>query len=435
MCSKSSSDSGEGPRAAASIDNLQQCVGNAAYGQAVLAAEPGSRAVGRFLEQKGLQGRGAHSSGSTMSSDIALMSQQIGLVQMEPIGPPFCPAGWFNVFDLVVELPPPPPPPPPPEEESEEETEEAVAENDATDRLSDDSWVIASPQPLPAAVRYRCVAKSVIRAGFEMGSAKAGVLSEGEEVEGLEERPNEKGTVRVRIGEGRWVSMTSSAGATILAPSMVGVGGGGEGGGPAMAAHSTMALDVPEGPKQPAPPAESPSSYRCVRKSVIRAGVALDSPRAGVLAAGVAVVVYEEDGNRVRIGDEQWVSKAASNGDTILVPVVDSSTAEDRRAEEAEEAAATEAVAVEAANAAAAAAVAAVEAKAAKVAAAKAKAPPIPASKAKAGAAVPANTTSVGGYHCVAKSIIRTQSDMGSPKAGVKTHTRTRREARHAALF
>jgi len=63
--------------------------------------------------------------------------------------------------------------------------------------------------------QYRCVKKSQIRSGFEMDSAKAGVMAVGTELEALELRVNDKGVTRVRFSGG-WLSEKTGAGALCL---------------------------------------------------------------------------------------------------------------------------------------------------------------------------------------------------------------------------
>jgi hypothetical protein len=73
--------------------------------------------------------------------------------------------------------------------------------------------------------RYKCVKRSQMRAGAAMNSAKAGVLEAGEavvevaEVVGLADESSTGETIRCRLVDpAGWVSLASSAGATILSP-------------------------------------------------------------------------------------------------------------------------------------------------------------------------------------------------------------------------
>ena len=75
-----------------------------------------------------------------------------------------------------------------------------------------------SPKPASSSAavgQYRCVKKSQIRSGFEMDSAKAGVMAVGTELEALELRVNDKGVTRVRFSGG-WLSEKTGAGALCL---------------------------------------------------------------------------------------------------------------------------------------------------------------------------------------------------------------------------
>ena len=63
--------------------------------------------------------------------------------------------------------------------------------------------------------RYKCVRRSVIRAGFEMDSDKAGTLEKGTVIEVLEERVNAEGITRVRFAGG-WTSLVTGAGLVVL---------------------------------------------------------------------------------------------------------------------------------------------------------------------------------------------------------------------------
>ena len=58
---------------------------------------------------------------------------------------------------------------------------------------------------------YRCVARTTVRAGVELSSAKTAVLALGEEVSALEEVVLESGVVRVRVHTG-WVSKVAKGG-------------------------------------------------------------------------------------------------------------------------------------------------------------------------------------------------------------------------------
>eukprot|EP01050_Picozoa_sp_SAG11_P050469 SAG11_NODE_28140_length_325_cov_0.681416_2_plen_63_part_01 len=55
------------------------------------------------------------------------------------------------------------------------------------------------------AARYEVLKASMIRAGFDMNSPKAGKLSKQARIEVLERRLNEDGVIRVRFAQG-WTS-------------------------------------------------------------------------------------------------------------------------------------------------------------------------------------------------------------------------------------
>ena len=63
--------------------------------------------------------------------------------------------------------------------------------------------------------QYSVLRTCQVRAGFELSSERRGVLQAGQQVEGLEQRENEKGVVRVRIDRG-WVSVKTKAGVAVL---------------------------------------------------------------------------------------------------------------------------------------------------------------------------------------------------------------------------
>lgn len=75
-------------------------------------------------------------------------------------------------------------------------------------------YVYTDDTPPPEAT-YVCVKKSQMRAGAEMDSPKTGVLAVGTEIDAMERRMLEDGTVRVHFGGG-WVSVTTRAGGACL---------------------------------------------------------------------------------------------------------------------------------------------------------------------------------------------------------------------------
>eukprot|EP01043_Picozoa_sp_COSAG02_P080015 COSAG02_NODE_18817_length_917_cov_0.913203_1_plen_113_part_10 len=111
------------------------------------------------------------------------------------------------------------------------------------------------------AKRYACVRRSVIRAGFEMDSEKAGTLEKGTEIEALEERTNAQGIIRVRF-DGGWTSLATEAGLVVLEEVLPTEG--------EAAGANVM----------------QKKTYVCVRRSVIRAGFEMDSDKAGTLEKG-----------------------------------------------------------------------------------------------------------------------------------------------------
>ena len=143
-----------------------------------------------------------------------------------------------------------------------------------------------SPAPADISTRgYCCVKKSQIRAGFEMSSAKAGVMGVGTTILVLASRRNEAGILRLQF-EGGWVSEHSSNGAVCL--------------------ERVPAADQSKPHPAPAWAAAAPAAaasesvvatFLCVKKSQIRAGFAMDSEKAGILSVGTLIEALDEKTN------------------------------------------------------------------------------------------------------------------------------------------
>eukprot|EP01052_Picozoa_sp_SAG31_P067515 SAG31_NODE_26301_length_444_cov_2.397101_1_plen_132_part_10 len=92
---------------------------------------------------------------------------------------------------------------------------------------------------------------------------------------------------------------------------------------PPVPAARKAAPPVPAATPSPAPaPAPAPagkpgSRWKCVKKCQVRAGVAMDSEKAGILASGEEIEALEISGSRVRYSGG-WVSVTASTGATVL---------------------------------------------------------------------------------------------------------------------
>ena len=119
------------------------------------------------------------------------------------------------------------------------------------------------PQLLPAGTHYNVLRKTVIRAGFEGESEKAGVLAKNTRIVALEERINEKGTKRVHY-DGGWVSEKGSDAQPILQVAA-----------PGSMTLSPSADDSPRGVQ----PSTAPVSSLKERMASSPAGVAVHSPR------------------------------------------------------------------------------------------------------------------------------------------------------------
>eukprot|EP01043_Picozoa_sp_COSAG02_P050047 COSAG02_NODE_5095_length_4636_cov_17.414371_1_plen_438_part_10 len=133
-----------------------------------------------------------------------------------------------------------------------------------------------APAPVAAPKRYTCTKRSVIRAGFEMDSEKAGTLEKGTIIEVLDEKVNENGIVRVQF-KGGWTSKKTGTGAVVLEDAP-------EGAEPTFEAAETAAAPAPA----PASVA-APKRYTCTKRSVIRAGFEMDSEKAGTLEKGTII--------------------------------------------------------------------------------------------------------------------------------------------------
>lgn len=67
--------------------------------------------------------------------------------------------------------------------------------------------------------RYKATLNGLCRVGFEMSTKKAGTLKKGVEIDGLEEKVNDKGVTRVRFDNGSlegWVSTNAGDGSVLL---------------------------------------------------------------------------------------------------------------------------------------------------------------------------------------------------------------------------
>jgi hypothetical protein len=166
-----------------------------------------------------------------------------------------------------------------------------------------------SPPPI-SLLDYTCVKKSQVRCGFEMESDKASIMEVGTRLTALETRANEAGVLRVRF-EGGWISEFAGNGAKCL-----------EVASPEVAAPEPV-------PREPAPVVITVAledcplgEWKCLKKSQVRAGAALDSAKAGLLQCNeridvLEVVALDNGMVRCRFADG-WVGVQASNGDRIL---------------------------------------------------------------------------------------------------------------------
>jgi hypothetical protein len=228
---------------------------------------------------------------------------------------------------------PPPKPEPEPEPVPEPETQSSSGPKECAKGQQ------AAPAPAPAPQSYKCVKKSLIRAGFEMDSEKAGVLAVGTTIAALETRSN-GATVRVHF-EGGWVSEHAGNGATCLEPVDVPGPSPAEG----RTAHPPIPKKASQETQAPAPaptpqkPREvvvtmaladcAPGHFKCLKKSQVRAGAEMDSAKAGILNHNEKIEVLEsvELANglvRCRFADG-WVSAQASSGEPILERMHESS--------------------------------------------------------------------------------------------------------------
>ena len=163
------------------------------------------------------------------------------------------------------------------------------------------------------AQRYVCVRRSVIRAGFEMDSEKAGTLEKGTVVAALEERANAQGITRVRF-DGGWTSLVTGAGQVVLeeiAPVQEGV---------PPDAPLTINPAVAAAPGT----GDDKKSYVCRRRAIVRAGFETDSDTVGTLEKNAVILAIEERENaqgtmRVRFADG-WISLVTAAGVTVLEP-------------------------------------------------------------------------------------------------------------------
>ena len=187
-----------------------------------------------------------------------------------------------------------------------------------------------------AEAQYKVVKKSQARAGFEMDSDKAGVIAVGTVVDALERKINDKGIVRVRFNQG-WISEKTGAGVPCLelisetkpvsapapAPAPAPTPAPAPGAAPAPAPAPAAAAPAAAAPVT-APPAGAgnPTAFTCVKKSQARAGFAMDSDKASVIAVGTVISVLElkkNDAGTLRINfDGGWVSERTGKGDVCF---------------------------------------------------------------------------------------------------------------------
>ena len=225
--------------------------------------------------------------------------------------------------------------------------------------------------------RYRCLRRSVIRAGFDMDSDKAGTLEKGTIVVALDQRANAQGTMRVRFAEG-WTSLATGAGIVVLEevaplPQIAAEEGVPPPPQPALQedeedeepqacqsyaldmsaatfgqckcgfpklAHTQAAPARPRGREsrgsgrglprpEPEPELERAATggkrYRCQRRAVIRAGFDTDSDKASTLEKNALITVLEERDDahgvvRVRFADG-WISKMTAAGLVVLADI------------------------------------------------------------------------------------------------------------------
>ena len=242
-----------------------------------------------------------------------------------------------------------------------------------------------APSPVAAPKRYTCTKRSVIRAGFEMDSAKAGTLEKGTIIEVLDEKVVENGVVRVQFAGG-WTSKKTGTGAVVLEDA------------PADAVPTFKAEETAEVAAPTPSPVAAPKRYTCTKRSVIRAGFEMDSAKAGTLEKGTIIEVLDEkvvENGVVRVQFAGgWTSKKTGTGAVVLedapadaVPTFkaeETEAAAKRAAEGEAKVAAAQAQAAAAAEKAAAEKAAAEKAAAEKAAAAKAAAEKAAAEKAAA---------------------------------------------------
>jgi hypothetical protein len=144
-----------------------------------------------------------------------------------------------------------------------------------------------------APVRYRAVAKGVIRERADKASPKCGELALGDEIVVLASETVE-GTVRVQFDRG-WASVAAASGKVLLEVVEDEVTGGSE---------------------------AEPARYKAVAPGVIRKAADMDSDKVGKLEQGEIVEVTETEKTasgttRVHF-DRGWASVSAANGKLLL---------------------------------------------------------------------------------------------------------------------
>lgn len=187
---------------------------------------------------------------------------------------------------------------------AEADTASLAKEQVAASEAAAVEQVVADEAPTPSGCcvyrSAKCVKKSQIRAGFDMASDKAGIISVGTVIDVIETRPNDAGTLRIHFSGG-WVSEHAGNGATCFELVRNDLGAP-----PSFKAPEPAQLaSAPEPAPEPTTVPEAPlvvsvteedvalGEYKCLHAAVIREGSGMDTSKAGTLDVGERIDVLE----------------------------------------------------------------------------------------------------------------------------------------------
>ncbi len=178
----------------------------------------------------------------------------------------------------------------------------------------------APAAPATAPAEYVALKAGVIREGFDMSSPNVGKIKKKARIQVLERQLNSEGATRVRFVDG-WTTEVLKDGTRVLelvsgtAPELKPP--------PASTAAAPAPSPAPAAAPAPAPATDSDvAEYVVLKKSFVREGFDMNSPKAGVLQKQARVQVLERQENsdgviRARFA-EGWTSEVLKDGTRVL---------------------------------------------------------------------------------------------------------------------